>query len=679
MRLVASSPSSGPAPAWPPPADAVDVQLELLRLSQVSDAHGVVAGANAYALRKGRGEYEASVLSWDADVVAELDRLQGLPPCLDAAEALAARLQTMLDDVGWGGVGARLRAARRAGAPVQLTVIAAGAELYSLPWELLRFEGQTLAQQQDLLLKYELPRDRARPVALSALARAPGGRILVAWSDAAVPEHPVGGQRHLGAIRQAAAAGGLPGAPAVVGLRDVGLDDLETTLAQAAEAGTPFRALHLLCHGVEAIVDGQPGFGLGFSDPDDPMEGCVVVTPERLAAALRPFADTLRLVVLCACHGSTMGQPGSRVGSVAQAVHAAGIESVLASRYVLTLRGARAMTERLYDRLLVGLESLETAVREAHGLLRDDLDPIALQLYARGGADLVDTRPFTYRPYRGLSAYGRGDGRFFFGRTSEVQALRDLVLAAAAEPEQAPSVLVVSGPSGSGKSSLVRAGLLPALGAAWRPVVLRAGDADAPITLATAIGARGDDRLLVVVDQAEELVTRLDAPHARTLAGALLAATANAPGQVVIVLTVRMDYQGRLGEVVVDGVPFDRRLQDQPGPSSGWLLPLARMGPAQLAEVIERPAARVGLRYAPGLVDDILVNLGDARGSLPLLGYALDQLWERRTGRVLDDATYRASAGGRLRRRRRRAGRSTLPGLGPGQRGPAAELGRAGP
>ena len=156
---------------------------------------------------------------------------------------------------------------------------------------------------------------------------------------------------------------------------------------EAKRDGAPVVALHLLCHA------GRAGrtWGLMLNGDEADEEG-VAVDSWRLRQLLAPHADTLRLVVLAAC-GSAHGR---EFDSVAQALHRAGIQAVVASRFPLSVQGAIRTAQTLYDAVLAEQATLEDAFLLSRKQLARDasrLDWAGLQLYARA-ADGYQTRPF---------------------------------------------------------------------------------------------------------------------------------------------------------------------------------------------------------------------------------------------------------------------------------------------
>ena len=255
-------------------------------------------------------------------------------------------------------------------------------------------------------------------------------------------------------------------------------------------------------------------------------------------------------------------------------------------------------------------------------------------------------------PYRGLEAFGEEDAPYFFGRDADIAQLVDAV---AGRP-----LVAVAGPSGSGKSSLVRAGLVPRLRAAGNSVtelrllpgepvleVLTAAllpgaapSGDSPgAVLRQLAGAAAATRAVLVVDQFEELAAT-DPDQAGELLAAIgelvqvLPRKADGSWPVRVVLTLRSatlddvaarEIAGLLGAGTVLLPPMDRR---------------------QLRDAIVAPAERApGLSFEPGLVDRILDDAAAEPGQLPLVESLLTELWERRDGGYLTLAAYERAGG----------------------------------
>jgi hypothetical protein len=302
-------------------------------------------------------------------------------------------------------------------------------------------------------------------------------------------------------------------------------------------------------------------------------------------------------------------------------------------------------------------------------------DPVLLTTLVKAvhgeppGPDAQDTVRETLAticPYRGLLYFREEDAPFFFGRA---EAITQLVRAV-----EQHSLVAVVGASGSGKSSVVRAGLVPELRKSrervWevvnivptdRPVqALAAGlmpllepdmsETDrlietsklAEALLQGTINLRditdralvkqpGTDCLLLLVDQWEELFTLCSDDQARRcFIDQVLKATAT--GKLNVVLTLRGDFFGR---AITAYRPLSDRVQ-------GAQVNLGPMNREELRLAIEEPARQVGLTFEAGLVDLLLEQAGDEPGHLPLLEFVLRQLWEHRRGGTLHHEAYHA-------------------------------------
>jgi WD40 repeat protein/DNA-binding SARP family transcriptional activator len=224
-------------------------------------------------------------------------------------------------------------------------------------------------------------------------------------------------------------------------------------------------------------------------------------------------------------------------------------------------------------------------------------------------------------PYLGLVPYDVADTEAFFGREREVETCLGRLATV--------GVLLVVGPSGSGKSSLVRAGIAAALQRSGRPVVVitpGARPTDALIGLCSS-----DPAPVLVVDQCEEAVTLCDDSNARA---AFFSALHRHAGRAPLIVALRAD---RLGELSAYA-GFARLVE--PG-----LHLLSAMSGADLRVAIEGPARQAGLLLEPGLVDLLLREVEGEPGALPLLSHALNETWQRREGRTLTVDGYLATGG----------------------------------
>ena len=225
-------------------------------------------------------------------------------------------------------------------------------------------------------------------------------------------------------------------------------------------------------------------------------------------------------------------------------------------------------------------------------------------------------------PWPGLRAFDVAEADLFVGREVEVeQCLRRL---------EERSLLVVLGASGSGKSSLVRAGVVPALRRSGRAAVVLTPGAAAAASLAAALANAGPDDV-VVLDQLEEAFAGRDQAETAAFLGdleRLLAA-----GRTLVV-TLRADQ--------VVALSADPRFALR---AERCVLLLAPMDEEALRRAVEEPARLSGLRLESGLVDVLMTEVHGEAGALPLLGHALAETWARREGDVLTIAGYRASGG----------------------------------
>jgi WD40 repeat protein/tRNA A-37 threonylcarbamoyl transferase component Bud32 len=249
-------------------------------------------------------------------------------------------------------------------------------------------------------------------------------------------------------------------------------------------------------------------------------------------------------------------------------------------------------------------------------------------------------------PFKGLANFEPVDADYFFGRERLVAELVTRVVGA--------GVLGIVGPSGSGKSSVLRAGLLPALAGgvlpgseSWRRLLMRPGErpldelrrvlvSGAADPLAEALDALPPDgRLLIAVDQLEELFTacRSDGERA-AFADALARAAADPQGRAVVVVALRADYYGRFAAY--------RAFAELLGTNH---VLVGSMQASELRRAVELPAGRVGLRVEPELVDALVDDVEGEPGALPLLSTALLELWQKRRDNTLTVAAYRESGG----------------------------------
>jgi len=370
--------------------------------------------------------------------------------------------------------------------------------------------------------------------------------------------------------------------------------------------------------------------------------------------------------VLCEVHVSD-GRPLEAVPMLRDAVRDDPLREEPRRLLMLALfaggRQAEALREfRDYRDTLVeetGLDPSPDLLRlEEQILLRDP--SLVLQV-----EESASVRTEERNPYKGLRAFGEADATDFFGRDELIERL----LVASTSP-----LTAVVGPSGSGKSSVVRAGLIPILrqGAQsgshdWTVVTFLPGrhpfaEFDATIQrvsgLATEASDPNDDTaitrsilrslptesglMLLVVDQFEELFTLADESTRRAFLRNLVTAVDDPRGRIKVLLTVRADFYDRpllypeFAKLFTDNVVN--------------VIPLT---PAGIEAAAVGPAQRVGVGFAPDLLAELVADMTDQPGALPLFQYTLTELFDERDNSTMTLAGYRRIGGlaGALSRR----------------------------
>ena len=273
-------------------------------------------------------------------------------------------------------------------------------------------------------------------------------------------------------------------------------------------------------------------------------------------------------------------------------------------------------------------------------------------------------------PYPGLHAFQESDASRFFGRGADVASM-------VARLRDQPLVGVV-GPSGVGKSSFIRAGVVPALkasGEAWEIMIVRPGrhplaalasqldqleqgdssdsgawlgpDADGAAKLRAEPGVFGArlrararrmrSQILLFVDQHEELYTLVhDAGERLAFTACLVGAADDPAGPLRVAVAMRSDFLDRAAE--------DRRFVEELARGLVFLQPPDRAG---LEEALVQPLDMLGYGFEPGVVASMLDTLGATPGPLPLLQFTAAKLWEHRdrARQVLTRESYLAMGG----------------------------------
>ena len=318
-------------------------------------------------------------------------------------------------------------------------------------------------------------------------------------------------------------------------------------------------------------------------------------------------------------------------------------------------RATAKNAEDRYDTALVFLNGFQQAISET-----TFFHPVFIAEEESLSADLIN-------PYKGLRAFNETDAEDFFGRETLVQQF----LARLSEGGELTRFLAVIGPSGSGKSSVVKAGLVPVLrrggllGAEnWFYVDMLPGPhpfeeleaallrvaINPPPSLLDQLksGDRGLGRavnrilpsdpaveLVLVIDQFEELFTLTDSEEEQALfLNNLVRACLDERSRLHVIITLRADFIDRPLRYVDFGELIQRRNE--------LVLPLT---PDELERAIQGPARRVGLKLESGLTSAMIRDVGDQPGALPLLQFALTELFELRKGNLATKEAYQAIGG----------------------------------
>ncbi len=334
----------------------------------------------------------------------------------------------------------------------------------------------------------------------------------------------------------------------------------------------------------------------------------------------------------------------------------------IAQKLFLELSTVKWHISRLYKKL--GVRSRVQAIVRARDL---NLIVPANELEPRSGQEdgISIVLPEPLNPYKGLRAFEPADSGDFFGREALVEHLLARLAA-----DRSGRFLAVVGPSGSGKSSLIKAGLIPAFwqgklagSEKWFIVDMQPGarpldDLEIALTriaadqaanlrqhldrdahgLARAAGLilpNDESELLLVIDQFEELFTLVEDEAARGHFLDLIHGAVSDPrSRVRVIIALRADYYDRplgypaFGELV-----------------RGHLETLLPLSAEELELAIVNPAQGAGLTFEPGLVATIIEDVNYRPGTLPLLQFTLAELFEQREGRLLTQEAYQALGG----------------------------------
>jgi hypothetical protein len=311
-------------------------------------------------------------------------------------------------------------------------------------------------------------------------------------------------------------------------------------------------------------------------------------------------------------------------------------------------------------------DAYSDGLRRVIGIFKGDQS--ASGIVSEPEAALITSLPEPRNPYKGLRAFWEDDQDDFFGRDTLVTEL----VAKVGDGGNAPRFHAVLGASGSGKSSVCMAGLLPKLRAGkapgsdrWLyldPFVLGEHPVEnLTITLARLLktrsqaairadldhpGRRGlhalareiaDRPLILYIDQFEELFTLTsDEAERRQFIDLLTTAVTNPEGVLYALISMRADFYDRTAAYREFGALLE---------SHHTLI--TPMGLADLYDVVQKPAALpdVGLAFDDGLVTEMVFAVREEAAALPLLQFTLDQLFEHREGNCLTSAAYKQIGG----------------------------------
>ena len=388
--------------------------------------------------------------------------------------------------------------------------------------------------------------------------------------------------------------------------------------------------------------------------PHNPSNGPYRSNMETLDPLKRPVT----FEALCATHAELLE---------AQAVQH--LEAEAAKQFIEDAAAAGVQIESVSDRDAIRsmlnywtatLNRLPSSSGAAVASDHLDEQSSASQVLARFDASRSPEIDEKSNPFVGLAAFDVGQSDVFFGREKVVADLLQLVC------EQ--SLVVVSGASGSGKSSLVRAGLAGAVRADQRfgnwVIAIATPGRDPIASIIAALAApgpelgqwvdqartrvgnnpddasalaavrKGEGELLLIIDQLEELFS-LATPADRELAAKALSAIAHTPGCHVVV-TIRDEYlEGERAQRVLPALDLANAVEFR----------VPALDSAEIKAAIVEPAARVGLIFQDGLIDRIVAEVGTDPAALPLLQYSLLSLWRNRQGNRITLQVYEKVGG----------------------------------
>jgi len=589
-----------------------------------------------------------------AQVLAQLQR--GYAPSVGQMQKIGTLLFDALMPPPIRSAYARTQSGLEIGTSLRLRLNIRPAKLATLPWELLFNPSQN----------YFLATRRTQPI--------------VRFLDSAHPVAPLRIDGPLSVLLVQAQP---------IGLAPLSLEKsakaLEDTLGRRADIyvlanATPaklretlqkktFHILHYDGHGFFDEIQRR-----GFLALENEQKRVHPISGEQLANYLS--GTQVRLVVLSACQTAQDSMQQRFVGVAQHLMRSSHLPAVVAMQFAIPDHSAIAFNRGFYGALANGfpvdaaLADGRMAIQEVTSANSPDwATPLILMRSEEGrlwqhmiNNEAVTPLLTTRDPYVGLYTFQEHDAEWFFGREGLVELLQEKV--------EESSFLAILGSSGSGKSSVVLAGLLPALkkGALpnseeWHYVTIKptarpldslaaalnqvqggnlgtlstlrqvlASDERALLLAADMLRANQPTaRLVLVVDQFEELWTlaptekearqsfaqEKQRPFIRLLLSAIEAQKEVPDPSLLIILTMRIDFLHRAAE----NRDFARYLSDH-------LVIVSPMKPYELRKVIEEPAKKAGGTFESGLADKLIKETQDNPGGLPLLEYTLFELWK---------------------------------------------------
>lgn len=401
--------------------------------------------------------------------------------------------------------------------------------------------------------------------------------------------------------------------------------------------------LHFIGHGTfDANSNPKTGYLVWENEEGTPD----FVDDKRLRLLFRDH-PALRFIFLNACEGARTDSSTAFAG-VAQQLISLGMPAVIAMQFPIPDRSAIHLAEKFYQTLAIG-ESVDCALAIARKALYTEARKATQAhgnhtiawgtpvLFLRASDGFIVPPPC---PYPGMTPFTVKNSVFFCGRQKEIKRLLERI--------DHQRELFVIGPSGSGKSSLIYAGLIPTLQRdqkiTWQIRQFRPGDnpiaalqeqsKDLFIPASHELQAvqyapapLKADRLLLFVDQLEELFTQSDGQTQQAFIAELN--RVRALEQVTLIFTLRADFLPEL--MNCQGFVTMERFAPE------YIFPLDKDG---LRAAICEPAAALAVEVESGLVEQLLSDAADQKNVMPLLQETLRLLWQKQRQRTLSLDTY---------------------------------------